>query len=878
MAENWQQIKDIFGRAIELPPAAREDFLQANCSGSDIYDEVKSLLDASDDDSEIIENDSFSVPNIFPVPKTYESVVFGHYRILREIGHGGMGTVFLVERNDGEFEQKAALKIIRQSFAGGEIERYFRRERQILASLNHPFIARLLDGGVSDRGELFFVMEYVEGVGLLEFCDEHDLSIESRLRLFLKVCRAVSFAHQNLVMHRDLKPSNILIDKYGEPKLLDFGLAKLATSQVSQNAESTRTAFRAFSPAYASPEQIMGKNITTASDVYSLGVIFYELLSDTKPFEFDGKSLDEIIRTLTDHEPPAPSTNPNSRFKAQSTQKSGLESASPKLHGDLDNIALKALERDVAQRYGSVEEFAADIERHLNGLPVSARAATPAYRASKFFRRNRMAVSASVFVILALATGLSIALWQADMARKERDRAEKRFNDVRKLSHSLLFEITPRIERLQGSTDARKVVVERALEYLDSLASESGTDAALLSELASAYEKIGELQSASNKPNLNDFAGAIASYQKAQKIREILPQTPENRQLLAQNYRHYAAAIFTQDDVKGSFEASRKSLNLYEQLLAEDPHSPELQAAYVETNLQFGTTFAINNKYAEAIPIFERSIHDLSGMSQTDREIMRLNATTLAQLGNALSWSDRQPEAEEKITESVKIISDLLTQSPNDTVVLRDAYRIYGLASSTYEDVKNDVSLEYSRKFLQVATHAAEVDPADSQARSNLARAYSRVGLSLINVKRLSDGIANLGKAQSELLEITADDPENVAYKRELAIIYVRFGDAHTLAKNYAAAIDEYQRSADQFENIARRDEKNTLAPRDLAQSLKNMGDIYLKINEPEKAKTAYQQASEILRNLVGQNALGQSDIKMFDEVQNNLRRLLIIE
>jgi len=864
MSENWQQIKDIFALAEELPREKREDFLREKCADSEIYEEVKSLLDASDETQKFIENDEFSPAKMFPALKNYDSTKFGNYTVLREIGRGGMGAVFLAERSDGEFSQQVALKIIRQSFGGSEIERYFRRERQILANLNHPNIARLFDGGVSETGDLFLAMEYVEGAELLDFCEKNDLDIEARLHLFLKICRAVSYAHQNLIVHRDLKPSNILVNRDGEPKLLDFGLAKFTDADILPNSGTTQTQFRAFTPAYASPEQITGKIVTTASDVYSLGVIFYELLSGVKPFDFEGKSLEEIIKTITDSEPLVPSAIQNSRFKIQN----------PKLNADLDNIALKALQKETERRYKSVEEFALDIERHLNGLPVSARPATLFYRASKFINRNKIVVSATAIVILALAAGLAIAVWQANEARKERDKAEQRFNDVRKLSNSLLFEITPKIENLNGSTEAREILVKRALEYLDNLARESQNDVQLQSELASAYEKIGELQGNPNKPSLNDYSGAIESYKKARNIRLNLPQTQENQQFLAENYRRYADAIFTQNDVKGSLDASLESLKIYENLLRENPDSFELQTAYIETNLQYGTTYSINNKYSEAIPIFEKSIVNLARLDQNNRETNRLKAFALAQLGNALSWNDQQPEAEVKMSEAVKIIDELIEKNPNDSVIRRDAFRIYGLASSIYENIKNDISLEFAQKSLQTAIRAVEADAADSQAKSNLARAYSRVGICLINVKRISEGISNLQKSQNLLLELTAKEPKNLAYKRDLARLFVRFGDGQTLDKNYAAAVESYQKSADLFETIGMTDEKNTLAKRDTAQSLKSVGETYLKMNETKKAKIAYQKASEILQDLISQNALGELDRKMFDNVQAALQKL----
>jgi len=419
----WEKVKEVFTAALELPASQRMQFLADACGSDDVISsEVESLLAAHEEPNQLLEKNTIDLAAQLQTGKqTYDGKRFGAYRILREIGRGGMGTVFLAERADGEFQQEVALKIIRQGFVDNELESHFRRERQILASLSHPNIAKLIDGGVSDSGELFLTMEFIAGEPLISFAETHQLTIEARLQLFLKVCRAVSFAHQNLIIHRDLKPSNILVSEEGEPRLLDFGLAKLSEPAAAPggltNADRTETAFRAFTPAYAAPEQILGKRVSTTSDVFSLGVILYELLTNEKPFHFEGKSLDEIIKTVTDAEPSLPSRNIKSENALAVIRQR-------QLRGDLDNITLKALQKNPSRRYQSVAEFANDIERHLDHLPISARPNTLSYRASRFYQRNRITVSAAAFVILALIGGLGIALWQNSKARRENAKAE----------------------------------------------------------------------------------------------------------------------------------------------------------------------------------------------------------------------------------------------------------------------------------------------------------------------------------------------------------------------------------------------------------------------------------------------------------------------
>ncbi len=484
--QEWEKVKEVFTAALEQPVVMRAHFLAEACGPDEaLRREVESLLAAHEEPKNLLEQHTIDLAAQLQTDgHKYQGKRFGPYRILREIGRGGMGAVFLAERADGEFQQQVALKIIRQSFADAELEKHFRRERQILASLNHPNIAKLLDGGVSGAGELFLAMEFIAGDPLIGFAENHQLTIEERLQLFLKVCRAVSFAHQNLIIHRDLKPSNILVSDEGEPKLLDFGLARLsepaATPGGTTNADRTETAFRAFTPAYAAPEQILGKSVTTISDVFSLGVILYELLTNEKPFHFEGKSLEEIIKTVSGDEPSLPSRT----IKSENPQSAIRQR---QLRGDLDNITLKALQKDPARRYQSVAEFAHDIERHLDHLPITARPNTLSYRALRFYQRNKIAVSATAFVIVALIAGLGIALRQYSNARRENAKAEA----VNDFLQKMLLTAIPESggSGKKGSQATIVDVLKEAEERLDGeeLSSQPEVRAELRQLIGSAY-------------------------------------------------------------------------------------------------------------------------------------------------------------------------------------------------------------------------------------------------------------------------------------------------------------------------------------------------------------------------------------------------------
>ena len=423
-----QRLKEVFALALEQPEDGRERFLDSVCDDPALRREVETLLAAHGDPHPIIERNDFAASSLIGAPGAgYEGRLFGHYRVLSELGRGGMGTVYLAERSDGEFEQRVALKVVRRSFADSDLRRRFRRERQILASLNHPNIARLFDGGVSEDGEPYLVMEYVEGSRIDDYCEERGLSVEGRLRLFLTVCGAVQHAHQNLIVHCDLKPTNIMVTRGGEVKLLDFGVAKLLNPEpAGAGLTQTQTQQLALTPEYASPEQVRGGRVTTATDVYSLGVILYELLTGERPSQPKDTSPEKLSREH-DSAPSKPSevalTRPPDGTRGA---RSRPTTRHPKLpRGDLDSIVLMAISKDPARRYRSAEQLAEDIKRHLNGRPVVARPATYRYHAAKFVRRNRVGVAAAGLVFLSLVFGLVATAWQARAARRAQARAEE---------------------------------------------------------------------------------------------------------------------------------------------------------------------------------------------------------------------------------------------------------------------------------------------------------------------------------------------------------------------------------------------------------------------------------------------------------------------
>jgi eukaryotic-like serine/threonine-protein kinase len=546
--ERYQQIKEIFNAMMEQNPSARATFLSACCNGDLLLKEsVENLLAAHEKSDGFIEKPAFSLAAelIHAEPSSVaDEQCIGAYKIISELGHGGMGVVYLAERNDDAFKNRVAIKLVRRGLDNEDIVRRFINERQILANLNHPNIARLLDGGTTQNGLPYFIMEFVEGLPITEYCDAHKFSTEARLNLFRDVCAAVHYAHQNLVIHRDLKPGNILVTKDGVPKLLDFGIAKVFNAEMAQT-EATLTVARVMTPDYASPEQVRGEAITTASDIYSLGVLLYQLLTGHRPYRLKTRLPDELSRIICEEEPEKPSAavtrideaKENGRTFALTPEVvSQNRSDVPaklrrRLKGDLDNIVMMAMRKEPHRRYASVEQFAEDLRRHTGGLPVLARQDTVNYRFFKFVKRNRLAVAAASIIILSLIAGIITTVWQtkraneqarlADeqsaLAREQRDKAEIEQAKAQRISQffqQMLSYANP-AWYAPGSTKRREITV---LETLDEAAKQIDTDLNDQPEIkAEIYKTLGDTFS-----NLSRYPQAMHCYEMSLKIRRDL--------------------------------------------------------------------------------------------------------------------------------------------------------------------------------------------------------------------------------------------------------------------------------------------------------------------------------------------------------------------
>jgi eukaryotic-like serine/threonine-protein kinase len=541
----WQKIKDTFADALELEEGARAAFLDQACAGdAGLLHEVQSLLQAHANCGDFIERPALEETFGFEPGFVRHSWIgrrVGVYRIVSEIGSGGMSEVYRAVRDDDEYHKEVAVKLLRSGFDTQALLKRFKVEKQILATLDHPNIAKLLDGGSTEEGLPFLVMDYIPGSPIDDYCAAHRLRVRQRLELFLTLCKAVQHVHQHLMVHGDLKCSNVLVKDDGTVKLLDFGIARLLTPTPAPGvSDAAATALIALTPDYASPEQIRGGSITTASDVYSLGVMLFRLLTGALPYRLSNGVAYQLATQICEVEPPLPSV----ALRANGT--SDMPVFWRELTGDLDNIVLRSLEKDPARRYQGVDELSADIVRHLQGFPVKAREAGAPYRFVKFLRRNRMSVLAASLVGLALLGGILATSWQAQVASEQRARAERRFNDVRALARSLVFELDDSIRKLPGAVVGRRIIIERSLQYLDNLAQEAGGDVSLQRELAAEFERIGDLQGGTLQKNA-DTAGSLESYRKALAIRTAVAQAHssnlQDKLALAHSYQRYYNAL-----------------------------------------------------------------------------------------------------------------------------------------------------------------------------------------------------------------------------------------------------------------------------------------------------------------------------------------------
>ena len=721
-SDQWQKVVEIFDAVSDCPHEQRAAALAARCGeDSKLRQSVESLLEAADEADSFMEEPLVSAPE--EVMASADTLLtrnrqVGAYRLLRHIGQGGMSMVFLAVRADDEFRRQVAIKIIRQGMESEDSLRRLRTERQILASLHHPFIAELYDGGTTSEGLPYFVMEYVNGQPIDEYCAHHQLTVDERVALFRKVCEAVHYAHRNLIVHRDIKPSNILVNADGVPKLLDFGIAKLLNPDLAApEMEPTATWVRLMTPHYASPEQIRGEMITTSSDVYSLGVLLYKLLTSQLPFHFEGQTPQQIEREIADLNPTKPSTAVSRLVRQSTGDDQDPPEVSPsfdprywgvradqlrqELTGDLDMIVLKALRISPERRYSSTDALSEDLKRHSLGFPVLARQGSMRYRIGKFLRRNWVPVTVAVSIVaVTLAFSVTMALQSAAIAR-ERDQA-KLERDQKEQVLSLVQDIFKLADPDEARGEAFTVLeaLDRSAAHTEyRLASQPALEAALHHTIGKIYLNLGKLDKAEavlakslevryelySETSLEVGESLVAmgavlrekgEYDKAQVLLEqaismVRQLVGEDGPQLIEPLNHYLVLLCYREEYGAAEEPSREALALARKFLG--PARSELAQAVTNRAVvlrQNGDLEGAEEMYREALklqralsgndhPVVANILNNLAVILRIQgnlREAARFHSDTL-ELRRKL-YGDAHPSVAQSLTNLASVLRD----------------------------------------------------------------------------------------------------------------------------------------------------------------------------------------------------------------------------
>lgn len=741
------RVKDIFADALEQPAESRDRFVAEQCRGDATLEaEVRKLLEWDEKADALFGEEKFESA-ILHLARTLTPEVgsrINDWVLREEIGAGGMGTVFRAERTSGAVVQQAAIKFIR---GGGESMRArFHREQQILARLEHPRISRLIEAGVTPDGLSFMAMEYFPGQPITDSADRRALDQRERVDLFVKVCDGVDFAHRNLIVHRDLKPSNILVNEAGEPKLLDFGIARLLENE-DGSTTITSTGALFFTPDYASPEQIDGRPVTTATDVYSLGAVLYELLTGKRPHRFSSLTPRQIVEVVC-HQPVPPSG----------------------LGNDLDAILSKALHKQPEQRYESVRALAADLTNFLEGRPVVARPETAAYRMKLFVKRHRVPVAAAALAALSLCVGSGVALWQASVARAESRQANRRFAQVRGLARTVLFDFDEKIRNLNGATEARELLASTALSYLDGLRAERLDDVDLAREVAEAYERVGDVLGEPARPNLGKRAEAIKAYQNARAIRETLPAGSIDDELgMARLCLKLYAVAGGKDLAEAGVAATRAALG-------KNPHRADVYELAMKAENALGTYYRNRSNGVAAIRHYDAAL-------QIGQEWRRLLPSAEAQeaIVAALALKARaalitgEPERTiSAVDEILAMHGKLLRDAPDHAVYQRQVFKAhllrgYALGHPDHFHLgRTAEAVEEFRLAIRLAEAALAVDSKNALAKGDAGDAYWALAVTVAQ-EQPREAIRLLQRSLVEAQAMVDGSPNTLSFLHNLA-------------------------------------------------------------------------------------------------------------
>ncbi|MDX1997084.1 MAG: serine/threonine-protein kinase, partial [Thermoanaerobaculia bacterium] len=792
----------------------------------------------------LLANASTDLENSDTRPTTTEPEVVDRYRLIEELlPRGGMGLVYRARRDDEHFHKEVALKLLRRELVGSDWIERFRLERQILANLEHPSIARLLDGGATSDGRPYLVMEFVDGLPITAYSDRHELGVAARLELFLAVCAAVEAAHRQLVVHRDLKPSNILITEDGRPKLLDFGIAKvLHPANPAGNWDETAVGRRVMTPEYASPEQLRGETIGVASDVFSLGVVLCELLTGERPFA-DPRDRESPARApsfligAAGGDPPRTGLPPH-RLARQ-------------LAGDLDAIVLKAVEQRVVRRYPTVAHLATDLRRSLRRETVRARVPTLTYRTARLLARHRVLVPAVVMVVVALCSSLGLAIAQAH-------RAKGTATDLGRLAHVLLLELEPAMEGLPSSIQSRKTALETAVDALDRLANDGSDHPELLDELARSYEHITKVQGHPLHRNLGDTEGAIESCRKAIALRRRLVElAPDNERfpvLLASSLDLLSGALERSGELQEATTVAAEALGWSNSPgFAAAPGGPTVRSL---CHYRYGDLMRRAGRRAEAHEHFGIALAQARSPWPIDADrhhVEVLSLTGLARLtSEAGSWAEARRLAEQAVALGRPLQGS--TTAPLDhQVAFVDALLLLGDYTNPYFRFAGQTDRATSRRVyeeaLLIAEQIATREPADLWARAERTKIETRLAMLELS-SRPDEGRRALRASVGTYRELLANSRKNTGLARQAGLALAALCEAE-FPEDPGSALETCRELVQLRNDLATEDGTSLQKRRDLATSLEQLATVAEKLGRSEETSEALEKAYRLRREIL---------------------------
>lgn len=821
----WDRVEELFIDAVDRAEGDRRALLDARCGGNAaLRAEVESLLAAHDRAPGRLRPVTVGKDHDEETVSGVAGTRVGPFTLIEQVGAGGMGTVYRATRTDSDFTQDVAIKLVPVSLREASALRRFKAERQILAELHHPHIVALIDGGVTADGLAWLAMEYVEGTPLTAYCRAHRLDLPRRLRLFQQVCSAVRFAHRHLVVHRDLKPANILVTDDGVPKVLDFGVAKLLAPERRPATETLTLLPGPLTPNYASPEQLRGLPVTTASDIYALGVLLYEVLTERRPYDITGRPLDAVLNEMLGQSPRRPS-------EAPADDASALPYDRRDLRGDLDAVVLKAMRANADERYGSADELSEDIGRFLTGRPVVARDPTLRYLASKMLVKYRVPAGVAASLLAAVVASLAIALWQWRAAGAERARAEANAAETRGIARALIFKVHDAVAPLPGSTPVREMLVAEALSYLDRLAVQARRDAGLQLEVARAYRQVADLQGHPGGTNLGNSEAAVASYAKALAVlRPLTSRANPDPEHLAE-YAESAVRLGTTlqrmaGGVPRARDVNHDALRVAQRLLAARPRDEQARDMLASVHWNLATSvepgaaeahwLQARDLYASYLDSEPESMRWLASLVHTEahiasfyeaqgslaKEKVHLERTTeLA--ARALAWLERQP-APSVSRETQSGIADLISVSGNAFLQLGETVQ----------------AIDRLHRSLGIRQQIAEADPKNVYARTRVADDHASLAWAYEVIGRGNDAVRHARLAVQTFDGLQGDE---VIVQPTLGRVLLQLASSDWRAGNQREACAGLRRAAGIYDRLARESRLTAMDREHRAHGLKRL-------------------------------------------------------